>query len=122
MADQALAGPLFQGTIDTNHHAETKLPAISGGVVSRWLVELESSSFSGSLTIKGRAAGRNGVWKAVPYTALHLNASAGTGGLVTTAITDTSLIVVDASGQEIDISCSSFSSGSMAVNAIPLAG
>jgi hypothetical protein len=122
MADQVLTPPTYVGVIDTTHHAETKLPAAAGGLVSRWLIELESSSFSGSITIKGRRAGGGGSWKAIPYIALYLNGAVSDGALHTSTITDTSLIEVDSSGMEVDISGTSFVSGSMAVGCTPLEG
>lgn len=88
----------------------------STGQVSIVVIELTSSSFSGSITITGRIAGTTQTPVSIPYKKRWLNGAAGDDTNVTTAITTTSLIEVDAAGLDIGISCTSYTSGSMTVD------
>jgi hypothetical protein len=94
------------------HHAD----------VSAMLVELVSDSFVGSITVTGRALGSSAAFVAIPYRPKHLNGVVGDNVPVGTAITDTSVILIDAAGMEIDIDCTAYTSGSMAGRVIRLVG
>lgn len=120
MATQVLTAPLYEYTINAadNH----LLLSPRAGVVSRWLVQLVSSAFSGSITVKARRAGTSDTSLAVPYIRLHLNGVAGDATQVSTAITGTSLILVDATEMDVDIHCTAFTSGTMALKAAPVIG
>lgn len=85
----------------------------STGQVSTLTIELTSVSFSGSLTVKARKAGTTQTPVAIPYKSRYLNGSVSTDGNLTTAITTTSLIEVDAAGLDVVVDCTSFVSGSM---------
>jgi hypothetical protein len=110
------------GTATINAADDYILRAPIHGNVCRWAIGLVSASFSGSITIKGRPAGSSGAFAAIPYIKLHLNGSVGDGTVVSTAITGTSLIQVDATGLDIDVDCTSFTSGSMGLFASPVVG
>lgn len=84
-------------------------------------IGLLSVSFSGSITVTGRAKGQ-AAFVAIPYTSLHVNGAVGTGAQVTTAITTTSLIQVRvADGMEVALLVT-YSSGAMEVVVVPTAG
>lgn len=93
--------------------------------VGMYGIMLVSNSFVGSISVKSRigspyAAAVTPV--AVLYVSRFLNGAIGTDGLVSTAITGTSLILVPATAQMIVLSCSSFTSGSMSVYKMPVVG
>lgn len=89
-----------------------------GGV---WTIQLDSSSFDGSITVKARALGAT-AYLAIDYTPRHLNGSASDSVAVSTAITGTSLIqIVIADGMEVSLDCTMFNSGSMTYKAFPSA-
>lgn len=83
-----------------------------GGVMT---IQLDSSSFSGSITVKARARGAT-TFRTILYRPHFINnAAAATTEEVSTAITNSSLIqVAIADGMEISLDCTSFTSGSMA--------
>lgn len=85
-----------------------------GGVMT---IQLDSSSFSGSIVVKGRAKGAS-TFRAIWYRPHFLNNSAAAStDEVQTAITNSSLIqVVIADGMEISLD-TTYTSGSMAVQA-----
>jgi hypothetical protein len=85
------------------------------GEVSTTMFHLVSSSFSGSITVKGRATGTSDTFAEIPYRALHLNGAVADGTEVDTAITDTSIIQVDSAGLDVALDCTSYTSGTMAV-------
>lgn len=94
------------------------------GVIAVTVFSLVSSSFSGSITVKARATGTSDAFSAIPYRKYLLNGSAADGSLVTTAITDTSIIEVPSTGLDIALDCTSLVSGTMVVtveraNAMP---
>jgi hypothetical protein len=93
------------------------------------LVHLVSSSFSGSITVKSRSreqeAGPDGddlTFLAVSYLKRNLNAAVADDTLVSTAITDSSIILIPASGQSIALDCTSFISGTMTAYVTKLDG
>jgi len=93
-------------------------------------VHLVSNSFSGSVTIVARnlTAAKTSpddatvAPVAIPYTKLYLNGSVADGSTVSTAITDSSLIQVPASGMEILINAGTVTSGTLTVYFTPVAG
>jgi hypothetical protein len=89
-----------------------------GGTGGAMTIHLVSASFNGTVSITARAKGET-AFVAIPYTSLHLNGSAGTGALVTTAITTTSLVqIVVADGMDIGINCTAYTSGALTYRAI----
>lgn len=97
----------------------------SDQIVGTVVLMLVSSSFVGSITVKsricvGEASAVTPV--AVQYSARYLNGAISDDDLHSTAITDTSLILVPASGQSIVLDCTAYTSGTMTVYQIPLAG
>lgn len=95
--------------------------------VGTWAIMLVSSSFSGTVRVKSRAMGKDAdtdtvTFVQVPYLKRYLNGSVADDSLVSTDITDTSLILVPASGQAIALDCTTFNSGSFTVYAFPLEG
>jgi hypothetical protein len=112
--------PLYTATINAAN--DYSLRPAQGGTVSRWVIELTSSSFVGSITVKARGGGSANAAQAVPYVGLALNGAAGSTTPVTTAITGTSLIEVDSAEMDVVISCTAFTSGSMQMIARPAIG
>lgn len=82
---------------------------------SRRTIKLTKSSYNGSITVKSRPRGSSGAFTEQPYEKEYLNAAAGDGSKVTTAITDNSTITIDDSGKEIALVGAGRSAGSMAV-------
>lgn len=77
------------------------------------IIDLEDSgSDDGTYTVKARPLGSSGTLRQIPYQSLHLNAAVGTGALVSTNITDDSLIAVLADGLEIAVTRAGGSAGS----------
>ena len=105
------------GTVDAADNYQIGDVGPRGGV---WTIQLDSSSFSGSITIVGRAKGAS-TYRQILYRPLFLNNSvAATTEEVSTAITNSSLIqVAIADGMEIGINCGSYTSGTMAYVASP---
>lgn len=91
--------------------------------VATWHIHLVKVSGTVSLTVKSRSANREASAAtplAVPYCARYLNGVVSNDALVTTTITDTSMILVPASGQSIVLS--SGNTGVVTVYARPLEG
>lgn len=85
-----------------------------GGTIT---LQIDSVLFAGSITLKARATGAS-AWLPIPYTKLYLNRAVGDGTIVSTAITDTSLIqVVVSEGMDLALDCGTYTSGSMLVRA-----
>jgi hypothetical protein len=76
------------------------------------IIHLEDAAADGTITVGARPQGSSAAIEPIPYQSLHLNGSAGTGALVTTAITDDSLIAVEADGLEIVLSLATHTTGS----------
>ena len=89
------------------------LQPANSGIVNRWTIGLNSASFSGSVTIKCRPTGTADTPVASPYIGLYVNGAVGTGAATTTAITGTSNIEVDATGMEVVVDCTSYTSGTL---------
>ena len=105
------------GTVDAADNYQLGDVGPRGGA---WTIQLDSSSFSGSITIVGRAKGAT-TYRQILYRPLFLNNSvAASTDEVSTAITNSSLVqVVVADGMEIGINCGSYTSGTMAYFASP---
>lgn len=72
----------------------------------------DNGSDDGSYSVTARPQGSSVTPVAIPYQSLHLNGSAGTGALVTTAITTDSMIAVEADGLEVCLVRSGGAAGS----------
>lgn len=104
-----------------------RLGDASSGVVGTFGVHLVSDSFNGVIKVKARSrlneAQEDGVtFQQIPYEKLFLNGAVGDGSLVSTDITGDSVILVPASGLEIALDCTAYTSGSMDVYVVPLEG
>lgn len=108
------AGPTREGSID----AEQAYRAGSGvgSRVSSLFIQFEDQSFSGSVTIKGRASGTSRPLIGLGYKDNETNATA------TAAITTNASVLVDATGQDIYLDCTSRSAGALEFTAIPVVG
>lgn len=95
---------------------QTGLPNPMSDRVCSYLIQFESSSFSGSVTIKGSAIDSAHTLIALGYK----NMSTGTNA--TTAITGNALVLVDAAGINTVLDCDNYTSGTLAFTAIPLVG
>jgi hypothetical protein len=84
--------------------------------VCSYLIHFQSASFSGSVTIKGGVADGSLTGMAVAYKDME------TGLNATAAITDSGLILVDASGIDITLDCTAYTSGSLTFTARPMIG
>lgn len=73
----------------------------SSGQASLLLVQLTSSAFSGTITVKARKAGTSLTPLAIPYKSRYLNGAVSTDANLTTGITGSSVIEVDAAGLDI---------------------
>jgi hypothetical protein len=101
------------GVIDAT--AVISLPNPMADRVCSYLIQFESSSFSGSVTIKGGALDSN-------YTILGLGYKNMVTGLnATAAITDNAMVLVDASGIGLALDATVVS-GSLRYTAVPLIG
>lgn len=102
------------GTISAT--GTTTLPIAMGDRVSMYCIHFESSSFSGSVTIRGAAPGQPG------FSALAVAYKNMVTGLnATVAITDDALVLVDAAGIQISLDAT-VTSGSLKYAATPLIG
>ena len=92
-------------------------------------IQLQSASFSGTITVKARVFPDFGNTPTPPtvtpvawsYLTYYLNGSAATG-IVNTGITGTSIILVPATGLQIVLDCGTYTSGSMQVTVEPCVG
>jgi hypothetical protein len=62
---------------------------------------LDGGTDDGTYTVSARPRGSSVTPVAIPYQSLYLNGAVGTGALVSTGITTTSLIAIEADGLEI---------------------
>lgn len=106
----------------------TAIGDASDSFVGMIALQFVSDSFSGTITVKATSASpiaqADGVTPvAVLYVARFLNGSISTDGLVSTGITNNSLILVPASGQTIYLDTTgAYTSGTMTVYKMPLIG
>jgi hypothetical protein len=98
--------------------------ASSDEIVGRWILDFRSSSFSGSLTIVGRARGSQNAFVGIPYTARYLNGAVGSDAVQAgnTAITNDSIISVISDGLEIGVNAGTVTSGTMSLDCRPCSG
>ena len=120
MATVAVQAPFADVTINAANDYVLVHP--NSATVTRWLIQFNSSTFSGSVTIKGHVSGSALAAVAIPYTQLYINGAVGDGSQVSTAITTTSIIEVVADGMEIDFAVTSYTSGSGVLTVRPLLG
>ena len=110
-----MVGQMKSGTID--EAGQTALGSAASSRVSSWAIEFISSSFSGSVTIKAKGAdSRDGTLQNKGYKNQVTEAAA------TAAITGTGLVLVDSSGLDIVLDCTSYTSGDLNYVATPLVG
>lgn len=109
-----MVGASKSGTIDDV--AETTLGIASSGRVCMWLVQFRSASFVGSVTIKGKAGGSQFPLLALAYKDME----AGTNA--TAAFTGGGMALVDATGLEVVLDCTSYTSGDLDYEAHPVVG
>lgn len=115
------AGPGRIGTIDAE--GQTYLGSGVGSRVSSLKVQFESQSFTGEISIKGRAHRVEGFDTESDRTLLALAyKDDSTGALATAAITGNKSILVDSSGMDVYADCTSLATNSMDFTAIPLLG
>lgn len=93
------------------------------------LMLVSSGPFSGSISVKSLISTpytntNNPAPTPVPilYESRYLNGAISTDGLLATAITGTSLIIIPCTAQQIVLDCTSFVSGKMLVYKVPVAG
>ena len=112
-----MVGPVITGSVGAT--GQFQLGEAAAGRVSSWLVQFQSASFSGSVTIKGKASAN----AASAYTLSALGyKDMATSAVATAAITGNALVLVDGSGLNVILDCTSFTSGSLGFVALPLVG
>ena len=99
----------------------------TGDIVSTFAVFMVASGLTGGSTTvsavtKGDAIADAVTPVPVPYKALYLNGSVGSGSLGSAAITSTSLILVPASGLGLVLNIATISAGSWTIYTWPVAG
>lgn len=100
----------------------------SNRVVGTFAVQIVNDGvFVGSITVKARSrvpeADDDGVaFVATVYEKLNLNGAVGDGSLVSTAITTSSLILIPASGLQVALDVTAYTSGTATVYITPLEG
>jgi hypothetical protein len=85
-------------------------------------LHMVATSVTGSVAINARASGSDKAFVAIPYKKRFLNGSVADDTNVSTAITGTSIIEVNALGLDIAINAANLTGGSFAVSARPRAG
>ena len=93
----------------------TSLPNPVSDRVCMYLIQFESASFSGSVTIKGAALDSNFSQIALAYKNMN------TGVNATTAITGNGMVLVDAAGINVALDAT-VASGTLRFVAIPMVG
>ena len=100
-------------TINANDDYELGGVGSRAGIIA---ISIEDSSCDGTLTLKARVTGSGHQYRAIPYTDLFLNGATGLNDpSTTTAITDSSILQLDASGLDLMLSCSGRTAGSYSV-------
>ena len=124
MALVTLNGPAFPITA-TNTYV---LGDADNGAVSTWAIHIVATGFTGTVIPKARSRSIGGIsvttpaFLEIPYLPLVLNGSVGTYGTGSAVdITDTSIILVQASGLSIALDCT-VAAGSLTVYAVPCLG
>jgi hypothetical protein len=100
-----MANDRKQSPFSINATANYLLTDVGDGAVGLLVVHiLDTSSYSGTITVKAKAKGApSTAYVAIPYIKLHLNGSVGDGSQVSTAITTTSVIALDATGLDVSL-------------------
>lgn len=104
-----------------NATASTNLGDAGVGSVCVKVISLLSSSFSGSIVVKGRMTGTSDTPLAIPYRRRYLNGAVSDDAFGSAAITGTSVIEVNSAGIDVSLD-TTYTSGSMAVRWLDLVG
>jgi hypothetical protein len=88
----------------------------STGQVSILTIHILSNTATGSMTVTARKAGSGLAFVQIPYKKRWLNGAVGDDTNVTTAITGTSIIEVNAAGLDVALNVSALSAGSFTVH------
>lgn len=92
--------------------------AQSGESAAAWRVQLTNSGATFSCTVKQKNTGAT-TYLASPYRKLYLNGAVADGSLVSTAITDTSLIIIPGGG-DCQLSFTALTGGTVIVSLEPI--
>lgn len=87
----------------------------STGQVSILVLHILSNTATGSMVVKGRKRGTAFAFVTLPYKSRFLNNAASTDGNLTTAITNTSIVEIDAAGLDISLDVSALSANTFTV-------
>lgn len=121
MATVWVDAPSYSTTLAGADHIMFR-PAVGGvGSVAGWLISIVGSG-TWSITVKARLGGSADTQMAVPYKKHHLNGAVGDATYVSTAITGNSLIFVPSEGMDVDLHCTSYTSGSPVITGRPVVG
>lgn len=125
MATLPIIGRKFSDSVGGNTYLLGD--SAQGDLAGTMAILLVASSLTGgSVTVaavtKGDAVKDAVAPVAVPYKSLFLNGVVGTGGLVSTAITGTSLIHVPASGLNVALTIAAISAGGWTIYSWPIEG
>ena len=93
----------------------------SNDVVSLWIFQVIPSAWTGSLTVQARLQRTAYAFQPIPYKRRYLNAVVADDTLVSTAITDASLIEVNAAGLDIAFAHTR-TAGQVTIAGVPLLG
>ena len=104
------------GTIDAT--GQTELPIPVSDRVASYLIQFESVSFDGSVTIKGAALDTSDDFTPIALAYKNMN----TGVNATAAITGSALVLVDSAGVGVSLDCTSYTDGELRFKAVPLIG
>ncbi len=88
----------------------------ASGDVSVLSVHITSNTATGSITVKGRARGTTNTMVAIPYKSRYLNGAVAADLAVTTAITGTSIIEINAAGLDIGIDTTALSANTFTLH------
>jgi hypothetical protein len=93
------------------------------GNVSTKVIHLAMTSPVGvTILVKGRLAGSGRTFLPISYRKRYLNGAVGDDTFVSTTITDTSLIEVNAAGIDVELDCTGYTSGTITVDYVDLTG
>ena len=108
-----MVGPIKTGSIGAT--GQTALGTAAGSRVCSWLIHFDGT-FTGSVTIRGAAVD-------TAYGAVALGyKDMSTSAVATAAITADAVVLVDSSGIDVQLDCTSYTSGALNYTAIPLVG
>ena len=111
-----MANDRKQSPFSINATANYLLTDVGDGAVGLLAIHIiDTSSYSGSITVKAKAKGApSTAYVAVPYIPLYLNGSVSDGVQVSTAITTTSVVCIDATGLDVSLEVT-YTSGTASV-------